>query len=75
MKQTSDTFLENASAALADSGKSQRRDLLALFSPLMRDAAMGSFGQFEELRDHVRQVRQHSLDHLDHYLAQFEQQA
>ncbi|MCB1731247.1 MAG: lactate utilization protein, partial [Halieaceae bacterium] len=41
----------------------------------MRDAAMGSFGQFEELRDHVRQVRQHSLDHLDHYLAQFEQQA
>jgi len=75
LKQTSDTFLENASAALADSGKTQRRDLLALFSPLMRDAAMGSFGQFEGLRDHVRQVRQHSLDHLDYYLAQFEQQA
>jgi L-lactate dehydrogenase complex protein LldF len=75
LKQTSDTFLENASAAMADSGKTQRRDLLALFTPLIRDAAMDNFGQFEDLRDHVRQVRQHSLDHLDHYLAQFEQQA
>lgn len=75
MKQTSDSFLDNASAALADRGRAQRRDLLAAFTPLVRDAAMDNFGRFSELRDHVRQVRQHTLEHLDHYLAQFEREA
>jgi len=75
VKQTSDTFLENASEALKDAGKAQRRDLLALFTPLVRDAAINNFENFEALRQHVKKVRQHSLDNLDHYLAQFEQEA
>ncbi len=75
MKQTSNTFLDNAHEALQDQGKVQRRDLMALFTPLMRDAAMDSFGHFDDLRQHVKQVKQHSLDHLDHYLNQFEQEA
>ena len=75
MKQTSDTFLDNAHAALQDPDKIQRRDIMALFTPIIRDAAMNSFGHFEELRQHVKQVKQHTLTHLDHYLARFEQQA
>ena len=50
MKQSSDTFLDNASAALKDADKAQRRDLLALFTPLVRGAAMNDFGTFEDLR-------------------------
>jgi len=75
VKQTSETFLENASEALKDAGKAQRRDLLALFTPMVRDAAINNFENFQTLRQHVKKVRQHSLDNLDHYLAQFEQEA
>ena len=75
LKQTSDTFLDNAFEALQDPDKAQRREMMALFMPLMRDAAMDEFGQFEELRQHVKQVRQHSLSNLDHYLTRFEQEA
>ncbi len=75
MKQSSDTFLDNAHEALQDPDKIQRREMMALFMPLVRDAAMEDFGQFEELRQYVKQIRQHSLDNLDHYLGQFEQEA
>jgi L-lactate dehydrogenase complex protein LldF len=68
-------FLENASDALADTGKVQRRDLMALFAPAMRDAAMQGFGKFSAQRDHLRRIRQHTLDNLDYYLEQFEQEA
>ncbi len=75
LKQTSNTFLDNAHAALQEPDKVQRRDIMALFTPLVRDAAMDSFGHFEDLRRHVKQVKQHSLEHLDHYLTRFEQEA
>ena len=75
MEQHSDTFLENASEALADSAKADIRDIMALFTPLVRNAAVDNFEHFEELRQHVKQVRQHSLDNLDHYLANYEKQA
>ena len=75
MKQTSDSFLENAHEAMQDTQKAQTRDLMALFTPLIRDAAMDSFGKFEALRQHVKKVRQHSLENLDHYLTRFEQEA
>jgi len=75
LKQTSNTFLENAHEAMQDPEKTQVRDLMALFTPIMRDAAMDSFGHFDELRQHVKQVKQHSLEHLDHYLNRFEQEA
>ena len=75
MQQHSDTFLDNASAALKNSGQAQRRDFFALFAPLVRSAAVANFGGFEQLRKHIKQVRQHSLDNLEHYLSQFEQEA
>jgi len=75
VEQHSDTFLENASEALADSAKAEVRDIMALFTPLVRNAAVDSFEHFEALRQHVKRVRQHSLDNLDHYLANYEKQA
>ena len=75
MEMRSDTFLDNASEALGNSEQAQRRDMMALFAPLLRNAAVESFDNFQALRQHVKRVRKHSLDHLDHYLAQFEYEA
>lgn len=75
MEQHSDTFLENASAALKNTDQAQRRDMIALFAPLIRNTAVGGFAEFDDLRQHIKRVRQHSLDHLEHYLAQFEHEA
>ena len=75
MALRSDSFLDNASEALKNPEQVQRRDVMALFAPLIRNAAIESFEGFDSLRHHVKQVRQHSLDHLDHYLGQFEQEA
>lgn len=75
MQQHSDTFLENASAALQNTSQAERRDFFALFAPLVRSAAVDKFADFENLRHYMKQVRQHSLDNLEHYLGQFEQEA
>ncbi len=75
MKQRSDTFLDNASEALDDAAQAQRRDMIALFAPLIRSAAIDDLECFDSLRLHVKQVRQHSLNNLEHYLGQFEQEA
>ena len=75
MEQYSDTFLENASEALKNAAQARRRDGFALFAPLLRGAAVDAFADFDKLRRHVKQVRQHSLDNLEFYLGQFEQEA
>ena len=75
LKQTSNTFLDNAHEALQDAGKVERRNLMAHYMHIVRDAAVDQFGHFEDLRQHVKQVKQHSLKHLGYYLNQFEQAA
>jgi L-lactate dehydrogenase complex protein LldF len=75
MQQSSDHFLDNASAALANTRQAEFRDMLALFTPLVRNAAVDAFEPFEDLRGHVKRVRQHSLDNLGHYLETYEKQA
>jgi L-lactate dehydrogenase complex protein LldF len=75
LEQHSDTFLENASAALKNSAQAERRDFIALFAPLIRTAAVEGFAEFDTLRAHVKRVRQHSLDHLEYYLGKFEHEA
>jgi L-lactate dehydrogenase complex protein LldF len=72
---SSDSFLDMASVALKDSAKVQRRDVIAKFAPALRSAAIENFESFDTLREHVKQVRQHTLDNLGHYLGQFEQEA
>ncbi len=75
MQLNSEAFLDNVSEALADKDRVQRRDLMALFTPIVRDAAMADFGKFAPQRDHLRRIRQHTLDNLDHYLLRFEEEA
>jgi L-lactate dehydrogenase complex protein LldF len=71
----SDTFLDNASEALGDSARAERRDAIALLAPQLRNAAIEGFEGFDNLRQHIKQVRQHTLDNLEHYLGLFEQEA
>ncbi len=75
MESTSDRFLLNASEALRDTPRAQRRDVMAAFTPLIRNAAVEGFAAFEATRQHVKRVRQHSLDNLAFYLGQFEHEA
>lgn len=75
MEQQSHKFKELSAQALGDADAAAQRDIMALFAPLLRDAAMDEFGSFEALRQHVKRVRQHSLDNLDYYLARFELEA
>jgi L-lactate dehydrogenase complex protein LldF len=75
MEQHSDRFRENAAEAMADSAAAAQRDIMALFAPLLREQAVDAFGGFEALRQHIRRIRQHTLDNLDYYLARFELEA
>jgi L-lactate dehydrogenase complex protein LldF len=75
VEQRSNTFLDNASAALKDSARAERREMLALFSPLIREASVGTFAEFESTKAYVKKARQHSLDNLAYYLNEFETQA
>lgn len=75
MKVTSRDFLQHAATALADADKVQRRDLLGLFMPLARDTAVAGYGDFDALRAHLKRVRRHTMDHLEHYLTRFEEAA
>lgn len=75
MELHSERFLENASDALRNTGAAERRDAIGLFAPLLRSAAVDAFEGFDDLRDHVKRVRQHTLDNLGHYLGRFEQEA
>ncbi|MDC0362605.1 lactate utilization protein [Halioglobus sp.] len=75
MEISSDTFLDNASAALRDTDKAKRRDFIAINAPQIRKAAIDEFEGFDALRKHIKRIRQHSLNNLAHYLEKFEQEA
>ncbi len=75
MEQQSQHFSSKSVEAMTDSTAAAQRDVVALFAPLLRDAAVNEFGEFEALRQHVKRIRQHSLENLDYYLARFELEA
>jgi L-lactate dehydrogenase complex protein LldF len=68
-------FLENADEAIRDTERRQRRDVLGALIPQARASAVNDFAPFDELRKHHKQIRQHALDNLDHYLLKFEKEA
>jgi L-lactate dehydrogenase complex protein LldF len=68
-------LLANARDALADGERQQRRDMLGIYMPAVREMAVAAFPEFEPLRRHVREVRDHVLDNLAVYLSEYEQQA
>lgn len=75
MKQTSATFLENAHEAMQQPERAANRQRLGALMPQLRLRGLDSFGDFDALRAHVSEVRSHTLDHLDHYLARYLEQA
>ena len=74
-EQGSAAFLGNVREALLETDKVEQRNMLGLFMPLLRDAAVNQFDQFQNLRKQVKNVKQHTLDNLHHYLSQFEKEA
>ncbi len=68
-------FKSNAKAALQETEKVTRRDMLGLFMPLVREAAVNELDCFEELRRHIKKIKQHALENLSHYLSKFVQEA
>lgn len=75
MKQTSAAFLQNARDAMLQPQRSVNRQRLGTLMPRLRDSGVASFGDFDVLRAHVSEVRTHTLNHLDHYLESYVQQA
>ncbi len=75
MKQSSATFLQNAHDALQQPERVVNRRHLGTFMPQRRTASVDEFGDFDALRTHVSQIRTHTLDHLDHYLDRYIEQA
>ena len=74
MELRSDQFQRLASDALARTDAREQRDLLGVHMPKVRDEAVAQLADFEGLREHVKRVKDHTLDHLSHYLRQFEEQ-
>lgn len=74
MKQKSRQFLDNAHEALANPTLQQNMGVLGVLLPLVRDNAIAQLGQFQQLRQYMKSVRDHALDNLDHYLRQYEEQ-
>jgi L-lactate dehydrogenase complex protein LldF len=75
MHGTSNTFKDNARAALADA--QLQRALAALPTGLVaqRTAARARLPEFEALREIGRQIKDHTLAHLDLYLEEYEKNA
>ena len=71
MLTTSPRFKENARKALGDAGLQKA---LAFSKPQFmarRSAAVANLPEFERLRDIGRDIKNHTLEHLDYYLEQF----
>lgn len=74
MSHDSLQFQEKAHIALANHDLQERMGFFGVMLPALREAAMDRMGHFEELRHHYKQVKDHTLEHLDHYLKEYEEQ-
>jgi len=72
MQVTTRRFRQQAAANLANPALQQALARLQERFVGARAAALGEIPDFERLRDAAAAIRQHVLDHLDHYLEQFE---
>jgi len=72
MKPTSHAFKEKSKADLSDAALHENLGKLGFGFPLLRMLATSKLPEFEELRDHGRDIKNHVLQHLDYYLETFE---
>jgi L-lactate dehydrogenase complex protein LldF len=74
MEMRSEDFKENAAKALKDEDLQSSLKKLGTGFPLKRLAAAERLPEFEDLRDQARDIKDHTLRHLDFYLEKFESQ-
>ena len=74
MISTSVAFKENASRAMADPGLQKALARTRPQNPAKRAAAVAALPEFERLRDIGRDIKNHTLAHLDFYLEAWEAQ-
>jgi L-lactate dehydrogenase complex protein LldF len=72
MQSTSLAFKDNARRAMADRTLQQALGLAQAGFQLKRRAAADRLPEFEQLRDQAKQIKDHTLAHLDLYLEAFE---
>jgi L-lactate dehydrogenase complex protein LldF len=72
MHLKSENFSANAEAAVADGELQKRLRVLNTFT-LRRAAAFAELPEGEALRDRARQIKAHTINHLDRYLVQLEE--
>lgn len=72
MQVTTRLFRRQAAANLANPALQQALARLQERFVGARATALEEISDFEQLRDAASAIRQHALDHLDHYLEQFE---
>jgi len=72
MELDSHNFKENAKKALENEDLQGALDKLQTGFPVKRLAAMAKLPEFDGLRDQARDIKDHTLRHLDFYLEQFE---
>jgi len=72
MKSTSPQFKENARAALANDTLQAALNKMESGFVVNRAAAAARLPEFEALRDQGRDIKNHTLDHIDFYLEAFE---
>ncbi len=74
MKVTVHDFKSNARSALADTQLQEALSGLPTGLVAQRAAARSRLPEFEDLRDYGRDLRNHTLEHLDVYLERYEDQ-
>jgi len=72
MELNAHNFKEDAKKALEDKDLQASLQKLGTGFPLKRLAAMERLPEFEDLRDQARDIKDHTLAHLDFYLEKFE---
>jgi L-lactate dehydrogenase complex protein LldF len=69
---TSPAFKQNARAAMADAGLQRALARSGTSFVARRSAAVAALPEFEQLRDIARDIKNHTLAHLDFYLEEYE---
>ena len=74
MEPKSENFVENSKNALSNHQLQQALGKLSKGFPVKRLEAAARLPEFDKLRDNARDIKDHVLRNLDHYLEQFETQ-
>jgi L-lactate dehydrogenase complex protein LldF len=72
MQPTSHAFKENARSALDNQQLQRALGNMKQGFIVKRQKAVDRLPEFDQLRDHAKELKDHALEHLDFYLEQFE---